>query len=41
MSSQVSDTSNGVALNFDVGTQHLPDQWFEPTEFHDEKLVIG
>ncbi|SRR6266550_8271813 len=41
MSGQIGDASNSIALDFDVGTQHLPDQWLESTEFYYQKLVVG
>ena len=32
---------DGVALYFDVRTEHLTDEWFQPTEPDDEQFVVG
>ena len=41
MGGQIGDAPNSVALDFDVGTQHLPNQRFKSTQFYYQKLVIG
>lgn len=41
MGGEISDTSNGVALYFDVGTEHLADEGFESTQLDNEQLVLG
>jgi hypothetical protein len=41
MGCQIGHTTNGVALDFDIGAQHLPYQRFQPAKLDDEKLVIG
>ena len=39
--SQIGDTTNGIALDFDVRAQHLSNKWLQASQFDDEKLVIG
>ena len=41
MSGQVCHTPNGVALNFDVGAQHLTDERLQASQFDNEQLVIS
>lgn len=41
MGGQVGNTSNGVTLNFDIGTEHLAYEGLQATKFNDEKLVIS
>ncbi len=41
MCGEISDTSNGVALYFDVRTKHLADERFKSTELDNEQLVLG
>jgi hypothetical protein len=38
--SQVSDTADCVALDFDVRTKHLTDQGLEATELDDQELIL-
>jgi hypothetical protein len=38
--SQVSDTADSVALNFDVRAEHLTDQGLEATELDDQELIL-
>jgi hypothetical protein len=38
--SQVSDTADGVALDFDIRAEHLTDQGLEATELDDQELVL-
>lgn len=39
--SEVSDTSNGVALHLDVGRHHLPDQRSKASQHDYRHLVLG
>ena len=41
MSSKVRYTSYSIALNLDVGAEHLSDQRFEAAQLNDEQFVIG
>ncbi len=41
MSGQVGHTADRVALNLDVGAEHLTDEGLETAERHDEKLVLS
>jgi hypothetical protein len=41
MGSEISDTTNCVALNLDVRAQHLADKRFQPAKLHNEELVVG
>ena len=41
MGGQVGDATDGVALDLDVGREHLPDQGFQASEFDDRELVVG
>lgn len=40
MSRKVGDTTNRIALNFDVGTKHLADKRLETAKLDDEQLVV-
>ena len=40
MRSEVGDTPDGVALNFNIRAQHLTNQRLETPQFDDEKLVV-
>ena len=40
MRCKIGDTAHGVALNFNVGAEHLPDERFETAEFDYEQLVV-
>lgn len=39
--SQIGDTTNGIALDFDVRAQHLSNKWLQASQFDDEKLIVG
>ncbi len=41
MCGEISDTSDGVALYFDVGTEHLADERFKSTQLDNEQLILG
>jgi hypothetical protein len=41
MGSEIRDTTNRVALDFNVGAKHLTDQWLQTSKLDDEQLVIG
>jgi hypothetical protein len=41
MSGQVGDAPDGVALDFDVGREHLTDQGLEASELNDRHLVLS
>ena len=41
MSSQIGHASNCIALYFDVGTEHLPDQRLQTTELYYKEFVLG
>ncbi len=41
MCSQVRDTTDGIALNFDVRGHHLPDERGESAELDNGDLVLG
>jgi len=41
VSGEVGDASYGVALNFDVGREHLTDERIETSQSDDESLVLG
>lgn len=41
MSSEVGDAADGVALDLDVGREHLTDERLESTELDDGNLVLG
>lgn len=41
VSGEICDTSDGVALHFDVGTKHLADERFQSTQFDNEQLILG
>lgn len=41
MGSKVGDTSNGVALDLDVGGEHLSDQGSEATKLNNHDFVLG
>lgn len=40
MSGQIGYATDGVALNFNVWTEHLTDEWLEATKFDYEELVF-
>lgn len=41
MGCEVGDTANCVALNFDIGREHLPDEGLESAQGNNEQLVLG
>ena len=41
MGSKVSDTTNGVALNLDIGTEHLTDKRFQTAKLYNKELVVS
>ena len=41
MSRKVGYTADGVALDLDVGAEHLADERFETAKLDDEQLVLG
>ena len=41
MGGEVGDASDGVALDLDVGRQHLSDERVQSSESDDERLVLG
>lgn len=41
MSGEVGDASDGIALDFNVGREHLPDERLESAERDNEQLVLG
>lgn len=41
MSSQIGDTTNSIALDFDVRAEHLSNKRLQAAQFDDEKLVIS
>ena len=41
VSCKVSHATDCVALHFNVGTEHLPDKWFEAPELDDEEFIVG
>ena len=41
MRSQIRHTTYCVALNLDVGAEHLPNEGLETAELHDEQLVVS
>lgn len=38
---EVGDAADSITLDFDVGGQHLADQWGQATQLDDEDLVLG
>jgi hypothetical protein len=40
MSGQIGHAANGIALHFDIWTEHLANQRFKTTEFDNEKFVV-
>jgi hypothetical protein len=38
---EISDTSDGVTLDFDVGAEHLADERFKSTQLDDEQLILS
>jgi hypothetical protein len=38
--SQIGNTSDRVALNFNIRAEHLPNERFESTELDDQELVV-
>lgn len=41
MSCEVRNTTNSVALDLDVGAEHLADEGFQTTKLYDEQLVVS
>lgn len=41
MCGKIRDASHGIALDFDVGTEHLPNKRFKAPEPNDQELVVG
>ena len=41
MRSEVGDTSNGIALNFNVGAEHLTDKRLKTTKLDNEQFIVG
>jgi hypothetical protein len=41
MSGKICDTPDGVALDFDVRTKHLANEWLQSSQAHDKQLVFG
>src|SRR6266567_8589004 len=41
MGGEICDTTNRVALNFNVGAKHLTDQRLQTSKLDDEQLVVG
>lgn len=41
MCSEISDTTNCIALNLDVRAQHLADKGFQAAKLDDKELVVG
>ena len=39
--SQICNTSDRIALYFNVRTEHLANEWLQPAKLHDEKFVIS
>ena len=40
VSGEISDASDGIALHFDVGAEHLADERFQSTELDNEQLIL-
>lgn len=38
---QIRDASNGIALDLDVGGEHLPSERCQSSKLHDEDFVLG
>ena len=41
MRCQIGDTTNGIALHFDVRAQHLSNKRLQASQFDDKKLIVG
>ena len=41
MGSEISNTTNCIALNFDIRAQHLADKRFQAAELYNEEFVVG
>ena len=41
MSGQIRNTSNSVALNFNIRAQHLPNKRFQSAQSDDQQFVLG
>jgi len=41
MGSEIRDTTNRIALDFNVGAKHLTDQRLQTSKLDDEQLVVG
>jgi hypothetical protein len=40
VSSKVGDAANGIALDLDVGAEHLPDKRLQPAQRNNQQLVL-
>jgi hypothetical protein len=41
MSCQIRHAADCIALDFDIGTQHLTYERLQPAKFDDEKLIVS